>query len=78
MLIDPGYTPVYRAMAFGLLPRWHGRPGDAAKFARRIRDSVGGEDGQIAYFNVAAAYYENERSRGRRMPDSIAATSRRP
>ncbi len=76
--LDPAYLPAYRAMAYGLLPRWHGKPGDAARFALRIRDRLGGTTGQAAYFTVAANYCILEQCRpseaGFKSDDLKAAT----
>ena len=36
---------LYRNMAYYLLPRWHGQPGDVAEFARQMREQIKGDDG---------------------------------
>jgi len=40
-----------------LLPKWSGETGDTEKFVQEIADGVGGDRGDILYFQVAAADY---------------------
>jgi hypothetical protein len=53
MEFEPGYLYLYREYANYLLPKWEGQPGDAAKFATATADKVGGDDGDLIYFEVA-------------------------
>lgn len=49
---EPGYYYLYFQYANNLLPKWHGRPGDASSFARTSADAVGGDAGDILYFQI--------------------------
>jgi hypothetical protein len=40
-----------------LLPKWSGDAGDTEKFVQEIADRIGGDKGDILYFQVAAADY---------------------
>ncbi len=51
---EPGYFYYYRAHAYYLLPKWHGEPGEAESFADRVSRKVGGEQGEVLYFEIAA------------------------
>jgi hypothetical protein len=50
--LEPGYYYLYRQYANYLLPKWHGRPGDASSFALASADAVGGDAGDILYFEI--------------------------
>jgi hypothetical protein len=50
---EPGYFQFYRAFANYLLPKWEGEPGDATSFAKAAADRVGGDDGDVIYFEFA-------------------------
>jgi len=50
---EPEYFYVYRAHSMYLLPKWHGEEGDAAAFANEIADRLGGDFGDIVYFDLA-------------------------
>jgi hypothetical protein len=50
---EPGYYYYYRMYATYLLPKWHGEEGQMAKFAESSADTVGGDDGDIVYFQIA-------------------------
>jgi hypothetical protein len=52
---EPGYLYFYREYANYLLPKWAGRPGDATTFAKAAADRVGGDEGDLIYFEVAKA-----------------------
>jgi hypothetical protein len=54
---EPEYYTYARDLAFYLLPKWSGEPGDTEKFVQEIADRVGGDKGDILYFQVAAASY---------------------
>jgi hypothetical protein len=54
---EPEYYTYARQLAFYLLPKWSGDPGDTEKFVQEIADRVGGDKGDILYFQVAAANY---------------------
>jgi len=51
---EPGYFYLYIQYANYLLPRWYGQEGDASKFARTSADAVGGNAGDILYFQIAS------------------------
>lgn len=44
----------YRAFARYLMPQWNGEDGEAAKFAAEVTDRIGGDAGDILYFQVAS------------------------
>lgn len=50
---EPGYFYLYLQYANYLLPKWFGHPGDASSFARASADAVGGDGGDILYFEIA-------------------------
>jgi hypothetical protein len=54
---EPEYYTYARDLAYYLLPKWSGEPGDTEKFVQEIADRTGGEKGDILYFQVAAADY---------------------
>ncbi len=50
---EPGYYYLYLQYANYLLPKWDGSPGDASKFAKSSADRLGGEAGDLLYFQIA-------------------------
>src|SRR6266850_5242281 len=50
---EPANAGYYLQMAYYLLPRWHGKPNDAARFLQEAADQTGGEDGDLLYARVA-------------------------
>jgi hypothetical protein len=54
---EPEYYTYARDLAYYLLPKWSGEPGDTEKFVQEIADRIGGDKGDILYFQVAAANY---------------------
>jgi hypothetical protein len=50
---EPGYYYYARNLANYLLPKWSGTPGDTEKFTQEAADRIGGERGDILYFQVA-------------------------
>jgi hypothetical protein len=50
---EPGYYSSYGMHANFLLPKWFGEDGDTAKFAQQSADRIGGNDGDILYFQIA-------------------------
>ncbi len=48
----PAYFYYYRQYANYLLPKWEGKPGDAATFARLAADNLPGADGDVLYFRI--------------------------
>jgi hypothetical protein len=54
---EPEYYIYARDLASYLLPKWSGEPGDTEKFVQEIADRIGGDKGDILYFQVAAANY---------------------
>jgi hypothetical protein len=55
--LEPEYYTYARDHAMYLLPKWSGEPGDTEKFVQEIADRIGGDKGDILYFQVAAASY---------------------
>jgi hypothetical protein len=51
---EPLYYAYYRAHAMYLAPRWHGEQGDMQRFAKQAADHIGGDEGEIVYFEMAA------------------------
>ena len=54
---EPGYYYYARALAGNLLPKWGGEPGATEKFAQEVADRLGGDQGDILYFQIASANY---------------------
>src|SRR6266436_7696609 len=54
---EPEYYTYARDLAYYLLPKWSGDLGDTEKFVQEIADRIGGDKGDILYFQVAAADY---------------------
>jgi hypothetical protein len=50
---DPNFLPIYYAKVVYLLPRWHGEPGDIERFAEKVADQRGGDDGDMLYMFLA-------------------------
>jgi hypothetical protein len=50
---EPGYYYLYMQYANYVLPKWFGHPGDASSFARTSADAVGGDSGDMLYFQIA-------------------------
>ena len=51
---EPGYQYLYKQYANAILPKWYGKPGDAAAFAKSSADKLGGDTGDMIYFEIAA------------------------
>lgn len=51
----PQYYYYYQVQAYLLLPKWDGEEGDAAKFAQASADHMGGKEGDILYYLIAAS-----------------------
>ena len=51
---EPGYYYYARLRANNLLPKWRGEPGDTEKFVQEAADRIGGDQGDILYFQVAS------------------------
>jgi hypothetical protein len=54
---EPEYYTYARDLAYYLLPKWSGDAGDTEKFVQEVADRIGGDKGDILYFQVAAADY---------------------
>ena len=54
---EPEYYTYARDLAYYLLPKWSGKAGDTEKFVQEIADRIGGDKGDVLYFQVAAANY---------------------
>jgi hypothetical protein len=50
---EPGYQYYYRIHADNLQPKWSGEEGDPARFAEESANRVGGDGGDILYFQIA-------------------------
>ena len=50
---EPEYYYYARLLAYYLLPKWSGNPGDTEVFTQEIANRVGGDAGDILYFRVA-------------------------
>jgi len=50
---EPEYFYLYKQYANYLLPKWDGKPGDAARFAKDSADRLGGDAGDQLYFRIA-------------------------
>lgn len=51
---EPDYFYLYKEYASYLLPKWFGKPGESAAFAKQSADRVGGSAGDQLYFRIAA------------------------
>jgi len=51
--LEPEYHYLYKAMVNYLLPKWDGQPGDSAAFAKKSADNIGGDAGDMLYFQLA-------------------------
>jgi len=51
---EPDYYYYYRQHAFYLMPQWNGEDGDASRFALQSADRIGGEAGDLLYFQIGA------------------------
>lgn len=52
--LEPEYYYYYCEYVRYLLPKWHGNEGEAEKFADTVSSKIGGTQGRIAYFEIAA------------------------
>ena len=52
---EPSYYYYARVYATYLFPQWSGRKGDTEQFTKEIADRVGGDQGDILYFQVASS-----------------------
>jgi tetratricopeptide (TPR) repeat protein len=52
--LEPLYYSYYELKAMYLMPRWNGRPGDWERFADTSAMVVGGTEGSIIYYKIAA------------------------
>ena len=50
---EPEYYYYYQRYAGYILPQWYGERGDAAKFAEESANHIGGQRGDILYFQIA-------------------------
>jgi hypothetical protein len=51
---EPTYYHFYREYANYMQPKWYGEEGETQNFAEQIADHVGGDDGEIIYFEIAS------------------------
>lgn len=52
---EPGYQYLYTQYANYILPKWYGKPGDSSAFAKTSADKLGGERGDLLYFQIMAS-----------------------
>jgi len=52
--VEPEFQHLYRVYAVHLLPKWSGQEGDAARFAEEAANKIGGDDGDILYYQIAS------------------------
>lgn len=50
---EPTYFYFYKYYANYLQPKWDGKEGEAAAFARKSADAIGGPEGDFLYFHIA-------------------------
>jgi hypothetical protein len=50
---EPTYYHFYREYANYLQPKWYGRRGETQRFGEQIANRLGGDDGDIIYFEIA-------------------------
>jgi hypothetical protein len=51
---EPGYQYLYKQYANAILPKWYGKAGDASTFAKTSADKIGGDTGDMIYFEIAS------------------------
>lgn len=49
----PQYSRIFQQEAFARLPRWGGEVQDAEKLAARVAETIGGDEGDMAYAQIA-------------------------
>jgi hypothetical protein len=49
---EPGYQYYYRIYANQLQPKWSGQEGDPARYAEEVANRIGGDAGDILYFQI--------------------------
>ena len=54
---EPGYYYDARVFATYLLPKWSGQAGDTQHFIEEVSDRIGGDQGDILYFQIASSDY---------------------
>jgi hypothetical protein len=52
--LEPEYYYLYFGYTNYLLPKWHGHQGDASSFVRASADELGGNAGDILYYQIGA------------------------
>jgi hypothetical protein len=52
--LEPSYPPLNIQMSVYLFPQWHGEEGEWNSFLDKACDKVGGDEGDILFFDVAA------------------------
>jgi len=53
--LEPEYYFLYRQYFTYLLPKWYGKKGDASAFAKSSADKVGGDAGDLLYYQIATS-----------------------
>ncbi len=51
---EPTFHMYYREYATYLLPKWYGDPGESEAFAKEAADHLGGQQGDLTYFEIAS------------------------
>lgn len=52
---EPDFYYPAQTLAYSLLPKWGGEPGETEKFAQEIADRFAGDQGDILYYRIASA-----------------------
>jgi WD40 repeat protein len=60
--LDPTYLPMYSLMSDYLLPKWHGKPGDVAAFAKEVVEMLPGDDGLEAFAWIILNSHSSDRT----------------
>lgn len=55
---------IFNEIAFTLLPRWFGNPGDSEAYRDSLCDSIGGVEGDILYSQLSVHLYDSAQRTG--------------
>jgi Domain of unknown function (DUF4034) len=58
---EPEYYIYARDLAMYLLPKWSGEAGDTEKFVQEVADRIGGDKGDILYFQASVTQFMRTR-----------------
>jgi Domain of unknown function (DUF4034) len=68
---EPEYYYFYRSYAHYLLPKWEGKFGDSAAFAKKSADALAGQQGDFLYFEIATEILGTETSDANVKPSEL-------